>query len=100
MGIAHPVGVLSGEAFATSWNGLGYMVDLPLKNGGMRLTGDFATIVCSANGIRAKGDISAIAKFIKKHFRLGGRINGVHMSSQGLVRHIVSHLPGRFDISS
>ena len=34
LGIANPVGVLSGEAFATSWNGLGYMIDLPLKNGG------------------------------------------------------------------
>ena len=93
------MGVLSGEAFATSWNGLGYMVDLPLQNGGIRLAGHSASIVCNTSGKRAKGDIAAIVKFIKKHFRLGGRINGVHKTSQGLIRYIIGHLPGRFDIS-
>ena len=99
LGIANPVGVLSGEAFATSWNGLGYMVDMPLKHGGIRLAGYSASIVCNTSGKRAKGDIASIVKFIKKHFRLGGRINGTRKSSQGLIRYIVGHLPGRFEIS-
>ena len=93
------MGVLSGEAFATSWNGLGYMAESPLKHGTIRLAGHSASFVCNVSGKRAKGDIAAIVKFIKKHFRLGGRIHGVRKTSQGLIRYIIGNLPGRFDIS-
>ena len=100
LGIANPVGVLRGEHFATSWDKLGYEADIPLKNGGITLLGNSATITCQARGKRAKGDISRISKFIKKHFKLGAYLNGRKMSAQRLIRYIIENLPGRFLISS
>ena len=100
LGVANPVGVLRGDAFATSWDKLGYEADIPLKNGGIQLLGNSATITCQARGKRAKGDISRITKFIKKHFKLGAYLNGRKMSAQRLIRYIVENLPGRFLISS
>jgi hypothetical protein len=100
LGVANPVGVLRGEAFATNWNGLGYEADIALKNGGITLLGNSATITCQARGKRAKGDISRISKFIKKHFKLGAYLNGRKMSAQRLIRYIVENLPGRFLITA
>ena len=100
LGVANPVGVLRGDVFATSWDKLGYEADIPLKNGGIQLLGNSATITCQARDKRAKGDISRIAKFIKKHFKLGAYLNGRKMSAQRLIRYIVDNLPGRFLITS
>ena len=101
LGSAPAVHVLNKSAFATSWAGLAYsMLDIPLRHGNMRLTGFTATITCSVNGKQARGDISAIADFIRKHFRLGGVIDGRRYSAGGLTRHIIHNLPGRFVIKS
>ena len=98
LGSAPAVNVLNKSAFATSWSGLAYsMVDIPLRHGNMRLTGFSATITCNN---RAGGDISAIAAFIRKHFRLGGVIDGRRYSSADLTHHIIHNLPGRFEIQS
>ena len=101
LGSAPAVHVLNKSAFATSWAGLAYsMLDIPLRHGNIRLTGFTATITCSVNGKQARGDISAIADFIRKHFRLGGVIDGRRYSSGGLTRHIIHNLPGRFVVKS
>ena len=92
--------VLNGDVFATSWRGLTFsLIDLPLRYGNIRVTGQSATIRCSVSGKKARGDITKITRFVKKHFRLGGRIDGRRMTSQWLIRHIVSNLPGIFDIT-
>ena len=90
----HPV-------FSTTWAGLTFsMVDIQLQNGIIRATGHSATITCEKRGSAAKGDISEITKFIKKHFKLGGTLDGRRMTSQRLIRTIVSNLPGTFAIQA
>ncbi len=98
LGSAPAIQVLNKSAFATSWSGLTYsMVDIPLRHGNIRLTGFNATITCNERG---GGDISAIAAFIRKHFRLGGVIDGRRHTSAELTHHIIHNLPGRFEIQS
>ena len=99
LGGAPAIGVLAGDAFATSWRGLTFsLIDISLQYGNIRVNGHSATIRCSVSGKKARHDIHTISKFIKKHFRLGGRIEGRRMTSQWLVRHIISNLPGIFAI--
>ena len=90
--LAHPT-------FSTTWDGLTFsMVDIQLQNGMIRATGHSATITCGKRGAAAKGDIREIAKFIKKHFKVGGTLDGRRMTSQRLIRTIVANLPGTFVI--
>ena len=87
--------------FSTTWAGLTFtMVDIQLQHGMIRATGHSATITCEKRGAAAKGDINEITKFIKKHFKLGGTLDGRRMTSQRLIRTIISELPGTFDIQA
>jgi len=76
------------------------MVDIALPHGMIRVRGHSAVIVCETRGAKAKGDIRAITRFIKKHFKLGGVLGGRRMTSQRLIRTIIGELPGTFDIST
>ena len=100
MPAAPAIAVGNNQYFATSWSGLVFsMADISLPHGTIRFAGQTATIQCAKRGAAARGDIAQISKFIKKHFKLGGYLEGRKMTSQRLIRYIVSHLPGTFHIS-
>ena len=100
-GFAPAVNVANNPIFHTSWNDTVIaLVDITLKNGNIRVTGGNATIRCSKSGKQAKGDIVKITRFIKRYYKLGGFLDGRKMSSQRLIRHILSKLPGIFSIRS
>ena len=89
--------VLNQDYFSKTWGGLkAAMVDLPLKYGIIRVKGGSAEIECRK---RTKGDSNKVSRFIKKHFKLGARLNGTRMTAQRLVHHIIHHLPGKFSIN-
>ena len=101
LGLAPAVNVANREVFQTSWDDLTIsLVDIALKNGNIRVTGGTATIRCSKSGKQAKGDIVKISRFIKRYYKLGGYLDGRKMSSQRLIRHILTKLPGIFTITS
>ena len=88
-GFAPAVNVANNPIFHTSWNDTVIaLVDIPLKNGNIRVTGGNATIRCGKSGKQAKGDIVKITRFIKRYYKLGGFLDGRKMSSQRLIRHI------------
>ena len=93
------INVANNTVFATQWGGLTIaMIDIPLQNGFIRTSGQSATITCTKRGKAARGDIKQITRFIKRHFKLGGHLGGVKMTSQRLIRRIISKLPGTFEI--
>ena len=99
LGAAPVINVANQEYFGTTWAGLTIaMTDIPLRHGFIRVNGHSTTITCEKRGAAAKGDISQISKFIKKHFKRGGVLEGRKMTSQRLIRTIISNLPGTFEI--
>ena len=101
MPAAPAIAVGNNQYFATSWSGLVFsMADISLPHGTIRFAGQTATIQCAKRGAAARGDIVSISKFIKKHFKLGGFLNQRKMTSQRLIRYVISNLPGTFVITS
>ena len=101
MPAAPAIAVGNNQYFATSWSGLVFsMADISLPHGTIRFAGQTATIQCAKRGAAARGDIVSISKFIKKHFKLGGFLNQRKMTSQRLIRFVISNLPGTFVITS
>ena len=99
-GVAPAVNVSTHKEFATSFRGLTVaLVDIVLEHGSIRVDGHSATIRVSERGRRARGDIAQISRFIKKRFKLGGFLGGIKMTSQHLIKHIMSNLPGTFAIT-
>ena len=99
LGVAPVINVANNEYFGTTWAGLTIaMTDIPLRHGFIRVNGHSTTITVEKRGRAAKGDISQISRFIKKHFKHGGVMDGRKMTSQRLIRTIVSKLPGTFQI--
>ena len=100
LGVAPAVNVSTHREFATSWRGLTIaLVDIVLEHGSIRVDGHSATIRVTEKGRRARGDIARISRFIKKRFKLGGYLGGIKMTSQRIIRHIISNLPGTFAIT-
>ena len=100
LGVAPVINVGNSRHFATTFGGLTKIgeIKMPLVNGSIQINGHNAKIICKARAKTAKDDIVTISRFIKRFFRLGGTIGKRKMSSLALVRYVVKHLPGTFNI--
>ena len=100
-GEASVVSVGTTAHFATSWGGLAHRERrIPLFYGEILISGHSAKITLTKSGKVAGGDIATINTFLKTFFLTGGSIKGKRMTSQQLIRHIMSHVPGVFSISA
>ena len=100
-GEASVVSVGTKAHFATSWGGLAHRERrIPLFYGEILISGHSAKITLTKSGKVAGGDIATINTFLKTFFLTGGSIKGKRMTSQQLIRHIMSHVPGVFSISA